>query len=71
MGFFIAPPRGIRLCKTHSFRGKPAIHRFRSLSAGCANKGGKKRSSVRLYEGDTSPHIRMYDEKPGYPLNPL
>jgi hypothetical protein len=42
-----------------------------SLLAGCAGKSGKKKSSVRLYEGDSSPNIRMYEEKPGYPLNPL
>lgn len=40
-----------------------------SVFAGCAT--GKKKSSVRLYEGDSSPNIRMYDEKPGYPLNRL
>ena len=40
-----------------------------SVLAGCAT--GKSKSSVRLYEGDSSPNIRMYDEKPGYPLNRL
>ncbi len=34
---------------------------------GCTN--GKKKSSVRMYEGDTSPGIKMFEEKPGYPLN--
>ena len=38
-----------------------------SIFAGCAS--GKKDSGVRMYEGDTSPNIRMFDEKPGYPLN--
>ncbi|MEQ1854755.1 MAG: hypothetical protein ABMA01_24570 [Chthoniobacteraceae bacterium] len=42
-----------------------------SFSTGCAGRGGKTKSSVRLYEGDTSPNIRMYEEKPGYPLNRL
>ena len=40
-----------------------------SVFGGCAS--GKKKSSVRMYEGDTSPNIRMYEEKPGYPLNKL
>ena len=35
--------------------------------ASCAT--GKSKSKARLYEGDTSPNIRMYEEKPGYPLN--
>jgi hypothetical protein len=42
-----------------------------SFSTGCAGRGGKAKSSVRLYEGDTSPNIRMYEEKPGFPLNRL
>ena len=36
--------------------------------AGCA-KGKKGKSGFRNYDGDSSPGIRMYDEKPGYPLN--
>ena len=34
---------------------------------GCTS--GMKKSSIRMYEGDSSPNIRMYEEKPGYPLN--
>jgi hypothetical protein len=40
-----------------------------SFFAGCAS--GKTKSGVRMYEGDSSPNIRMYDEKPGYPVNTL
>jgi hypothetical protein len=40
-----------------------------AILGACAS--GKKKSSVRLYEGDSSPNIRMYEEKPGYPLNRL
>lgn len=40
-----------------------------SILGGCAS--GKKKSGARLYEGDTSPNIKMFDEKPGYPLNNL
>lgn len=36
--------------------------------AGCT--GGKKnKSSYRNYDGDSSPSIRMFEEKPGYPVN--
>ena len=36
--------------------------------AGCA--GGKKgKSGYRNYGGDSSPNIRMFEEKPGYPVN--
>jgi len=38
-----------------------------SLSAGCASK--KPKSRYRNYEGDDNPNIRMYTEKPGYPLD--
>ena len=38
-----------------------------SMFAGCAT--GKNKSSIRTYDGDSSPNIRMYEEKPGYPLN--
>ena len=38
-----------------------------STFAGCAT--GKNKSSIRNYEGDSSPNIRMFEEKPGYPLN--
>ena len=38
------------------------------VSAGCANRS-KGNSSYRNYEGDSSPAIRLFDEKPGYPLN--
>jgi hypothetical protein len=29
----------------------------------------KKKSEYRVYEGDTSPGIKVFAEKPGYPLN--
>ena len=38
-----------------------------SSFTGCA--GGRKKSSYRNYEGDSSPGIRLLEEKPGYPLN--
>ena len=38
-----------------------------SSFTGCASR--KSKSSVRMYEGDTSPSIKMFEEKPGYPLN--
>ena len=38
-----------------------------ALSA-CAS-GGKKKSSMHMYEGDSSPGIRMYDERPGSELH--
>lgn len=38
-----------------------------SLVTGCTS--GKKKSSARMYEGNNSPNIKMYEEKPGYPLN--
>ncbi|MEO6786406.1 MAG: hypothetical protein ABI318_09765 [Chthoniobacteraceae bacterium] len=38
-----------------------------SLITGCST--GKKKSRYRNYEGDDSPGIRMFEEKPGYPLN--
>jgi len=38
-----------------------------STFSGCVS--GKKKSRIRMYEGDSSPNIRMYEEKPGYPLN--
>ena len=38
-----------------------------SSFTGCASK--KQKSGYRNYEGDNSPNIRMYTEKPGYPLN--
>ena len=38
-----------------------------SIFAGCAI--GKNKSSIRTYDGDSSPNIRLYEEKPGYPLN--
>jgi hypothetical protein len=34
---------------------------------GCTS--GKKKSRYRNYEGDSSPGITMFEEKPGYPLN--
>lgn len=40
-----------------------------SIFAGCAS--GKKKSSARLYEGDSSPNIKMFEENPGGPLNPM
>ena len=36
--------------------------------AGCASRK-KGKSSYRNYEGDSSPGIKMFEEKPGYPLN--
>lgn len=38
-----------------------------SSLAGCTS--GKSKSRYRNYEGDSSPGIRMLEEKPGYPLN--
>jgi hypothetical protein len=38
-----------------------------SSFTGCASR--KPKSSVRMYEGDSSPGIKMFEEKPGYPLN--
>ena len=38
-----------------------------ALSA-CAS-GGKKKSSMHMYDGDSSPSIRMYDERPGSELH--
>lgn len=38
-----------------------------SSFTGCASK--KSKSRYRNYEGDSSPGIRMLEEKPGYPLN--
>jgi len=34
---------------------------------GCASK--KPKSRYRNYEGNDNPNIRMYTEKPGYPLD--
>ena len=39
-----------------------------SFCTGCSI-GKKNKSSVRMYEGDSSPGIKLYEEKPGYPLN--
>ena len=39
-----------------------------SFCAGCSS-GKKNKSSYRNYEGDSSPGIKMFEEKPGYPLN--
>ena len=38
-----------------------------SSFTGCASK--KSKSRYRNYEGDNSPGLRMYTEKPGYPLD--
>ena len=38
-----------------------------SFCTGCTS--GKKKSRARNYEGDSSPGITMFEEKPGYPLN--
>ena len=38
-----------------------------SFCTGCAGK--KQKSRARNYEGDSSPGISMFEEKPGYPLN--
>ncbi len=38
-----------------------------SSLSGCASK--KQKSGYRTYEGDSSPGIKMFEEKPGYPLN--
>ena len=40
-----------------------------SVFAGCA--GGKTKSRVRMYEGDSSPSIKMFEEKPGTRLNTM
>ena len=36
--------------------------------AGCTS-GKKGKSGYRNYDGDSSPSIRMFEEKPGYPVN--
>jgi len=36
--------------------------------AGCTS-GKKGKSGYRNYGGDSSPNIRMHEEKPGYPVN--
>ena len=38
-----------------------------SSFTGCASK--KPKSRYRNYEGDANPSLRMYTEKPGYPLD--
>jgi len=38
-----------------------------SSFTGCASK--KPKSRYRNYEGDNNPSIKMFEEKPGYPLN--
>ena len=40
-----------------------------SIFGGCAS--GKKKGKARLYEGDSSPNIKMFEENPGGPLNPM
>jgi len=35
---------------------------------GCTS-GKKPKSGYRNYHGDSSPNIRMFEEKPGYPVN--
>ena len=39
-----------------------------SLISGCTS-GKKGKSGFRNYDGDSSPNIRMFEEKPGYPVN--
>ena len=39
-----------------------------AICAGCSS-GKKGKSSYRNYEGDSSPGIKMFEEKPGYLLN--
>ena len=39
-----------------------------SLISGCTS-GKKGKSGYRNYDGDSSPNIRMFEEKPGYPVN--
>jgi hypothetical protein len=36
---------------------------------GCSWFNKQPKSSARTYDGDESPHIRMYEESPGSPLN--
>ncbi len=36
-----------------------------SMLGACASKA---RSSARVYDGDSSPNLRMYEENPGGPL---
>lgn len=38
-----------------------------SFHVGCTS--GKNKSGYRNYEGDSSPGIKIFEEKPGYPLN--
>ncbi len=38
-----------------------------STLSGCTGK--KQKSGYRTYEGDSSPGIKIFEEKPGYPLN--
>jgi len=40
-----------------------------SILGGCASR--KSKSKVRLYEGDSSPNMKMFEENPGGPLNPM
>jgi hypothetical protein len=40
-----------------------------SLSACSLFRGGKQKPSARMYDGDSSPVIKMYEESPGSPLN--
>ncbi len=35
------------------------------LFAGCASRA---KNGARTYEGDSSPHLRMYEENPGGPM---
>jgi hypothetical protein len=39
--------------------------------AACASSSKKSKSTARMYDGDESPHIRMYTdaEAPGSPLH--
>jgi len=40
-----------------------------STFGGCASH--KTKSKVHLYEGDSSPNMKMFEENPGGPLNPM
>lgn len=38
-------------------------------AGGCSLFRGKQKSHVHMYEGDTSPAIKLYDEGPGSELH--
>ena len=38
-------------------------------ASGCSLFRGKQKSNVHMYEGDSSPAIKLYDEGPGSELH--